>query len=216
MASSIEHKHRNTPIYILAQVISIIFHPLFITSYVIWFLLFVHPLAFAGFSHQMKSLRFITVFFSTTLLPLFSIFLLWKLKLGLQSLQMKSARERIIPYALVMIFYWWAWNVYRNLQDSPAVAIHFLLGSFLAVCAGWFANIYFKISMHALGAGGLAAFFLLLSIADGFSSGLILSLAILAAGMICTARLIVSDHSEWDIYAGFFLGILAQWVAWLF
>jgi hypothetical protein len=157
-ASSIQKTHRNTPIFLLAQVISIVFHPLFITSYVIWFLLFVHPLAFAGLSHQMKIFRFITVFFSTTLLPLFSIFLLWRLKLGMQSLQMKSARERIIPYALVMIFYWWAWNVYRNLQDSPVVAIHFLLGSFLAVCAGWFANIYFKISMHALGAGGLAAF----------------------------------------------------------
>ena len=209
-------KYQAPVVKFFAHFFSIIFHPLFMASYVICFLLFIHPLAFAGIVERAKIFRFITVFFSTALLPFFSTFLLWRLKLGVQSLQLTTSKERIIPYALAMIFYWWAWNVFRNLPDNPPSSVHFLLGSFLAVCAAWFCNIYFKISMHAIGVGGLAMFFLLFSFADGFSSGLFLSLSLLIAGITCTSRLIVSDHSYFEVYSGLFAGALAQFIAWQF
>ncbi len=199
-----------------AHFFSFIFHPLFIASYVMYFLLFIHPLAFAGFDKQMKVFRFLAVLLSTTLLPSFSVFLVWRLKLGTQSLEMKTPKERIIPYALAMFFYWWAWNVFRNFPDNPPASIHFLLGSFLAVCGGWFSNIYFKVSMHALAVGGLAMFFILFSFADGFSSGLYLSLALLITGIVCTSRLILSAHTFFEIYFGLFIGALAQFIAWQF
>jgi hypothetical protein len=199
-----------------AHFFSIIFHPLFIASYVMYFLLFLDPLAFAGFGNRMKVYRFITVFFSTALLPAFSTLLLWRLKLGVQSIQLRTIKERIIPYALAMIFYWWAWNVFRNFPDNPPSAVHFLLGAFLGVCGAWFCNIYFKISMHAAAVGGLAMFFILFSFAVGYSSGLYLSLALLIAGIVCTSRLVVSDHSPRDIYFGLFMGAVAQLIAWQF
>jgi len=206
--------HPSSIIRFLAHFFSYLFHPLFITSYVIYFLLFFHPFAFAGFDQRMKIFRFITVAFSTAFLPLFSVFLLRRLHLGVQSIQLKTQKERIIPYALAMIFYWWAWNVFRNLPDNPIVSVHFLLGAFLSVCGAWFCNIYFKISMHAIAAGGLVMFFLLFSFADGFTSGLYLSVIILIAGVICTSRLILSAHSFFEIYLGFFIGMLAQFIAW--
>jgi hypothetical protein len=200
----------------LANFFSYLFHPLFITSYVIYFLIFFHPFAFAGFDHRMKIFRFITIFFSTTFLPIFSVFLVWRLRLGVQSIHLRTQKERIIPYALAMIFYWWAWNVFKNLPDDPAVSVHFLLGSFLAVCGAWFCNIYFKISMHAIAMGGFVMFFLLFSFADGFTSGLYLSISILIAGIVCTSRLILSAHTLFEIYFGFFIGALAQFIAWQF
>ena len=193
-----------------------IFHPLFITSYVIAFLLFVHPYAFAGFKHNEKVFRFITVFFSTAFLPVFAVFLMWRLKLFLTSMYLRTARERIIPYLIAMIFYWWAWHVFANISDSPPVAISFLLGSFLAVCGVWFCNIYFKISMHSTAMGGLVMFFILFSFGDNYGSGLYIALAILIAGIVCTARFIVSDHTPFEIYAGLVVGILAQFIAWQF
>jgi hypothetical protein len=211
-----DSKQGNSVIKFLAHFFSVIFHPVFIASHVMFFLLFIHPLAFAGFDKRMKIFRFISVFFSTALLPVFSTFLLWRLKLGVQSVQLRTIKERIIPYALAMIFYWWAWNVFKNLPDNPPASVHFLLGTFLAVCGAWFCNIYFKISMHAIGVGGLAAFFLLFSFTDGFSSGLYLSLSLLIAGIVCSARLIVSDHTNSEIYFGLFTGALAQLIAWQF
>ena len=195
---------------------SYLFHPLFITSYVIYFLIFFHPYAFAGFEQKAKVFRFLTVFLVTAFFPFFSVFLVWRLRLGVQSIHMRTQKERIIPYALAMFFYWWAWNVYRNLPDIPLVSIHFLLSSFLAVCGAWFCNIYFKISMHAIAMGGLVMFFLLFSFADGFTSGLYLSVAILIAGIVCTSRLLLSSHTFFEIYFGLFIGMLAQFIAWQF
>jgi hypothetical protein len=206
----------NPFIRFLAIFFSYLFHPLFIASYVIYFLLFIHPLAFAGFDHRIKIFRFITVSVFTAFFPFFSVFLVWRLKLGVQSIRLHTQKERIIPYAISMIFYWWVWNVFRNLPDSPIVSVHFLLGSFLAVCSAWFCNIYFKISMHAIAMGGLAMFFFLFSMSDGFTSGIYLSIAILIAGIVCTSRLMLSAHTYFEIYFGFFIGMLTQFIAWQF
>ena len=147
------------PLRAAAQFFSYLLHPLFITSYVIGFLIFLHPYAFAGFEPKVKVFRFLTIFIYDTLFPIFAVFLLWRLKLAVYSMQLRTMKERIIPYLIAMIFYFWTWHVYANLDDIPPVAIHFLLGAFLGVCGAWMCNIYYKISMHAIAAGGLAAFF---------------------------------------------------------
>ncbi len=200
----------------LGNFFSWIFHPLFIASYVMFFLIFIHPYVFAGYRPAEKVLRFITVLFSTAFLPAFAVFLMWKLKLFLDSIYLRTAKERIVPYLIAMIFYWWAWHVFANIPGVPPVTIHFLLGAFLAVCGLWFCNIYFKISMHATAMGGVIMFLFLFSFSDSYASGLYLSLAVLTAGIVCTSRFIVSDHSPFEIYAGLVIGMLSQFIAWQF
>ncbi|MDP4214632.1 MAG: hypothetical protein Q8927_00435 [Bacteroidota bacterium] len=199
---------------VAAQVISWVFHPLFVTSYVIAFLIFVHPYVFEGYDHRTRVQRLLTVVLTDTLFPAFSVFLIWKLQF-IRSMHLRTARERIIPYMITMIFYWWTWHVYGNI-DVPPVSVHFLLGTFLAVCAAWFCNIYFKISMHAIAMGGMVLFIYLLANLDSYPSGLYLSVAVLVAGTVCTARLICSDHTRFEVWSGLFVGMLAMWVGWQF
>ena len=87
-----------------------------------------------------------------------------------------------------MIFYWWTWDVFKNLADIPEMAIHFLLGSFLAICGAWFCNIWFKISMHAIAMGSALMFFFLFTFSDSYASGLYLSIVLLATGLACVPR----------------------------
>jgi hypothetical protein len=199
-----------------ANFFSWLFHPLFISSYVMFFLIFLHPYEFAGFDERTKIFRFLNIFLCTAFFPAFAIFLMWRLGLFMQSIYMRTTRERIIPYVIAMIFYWWPWNVFRNLPDSPPVTIHFLLGNFLSLCGAWMSNIYYKISMHAVAMGSLVCFFILFSFGDGYASGLYISLAFLTAGIVCTSRFIVSDHTAFEIYSGLFVGALGQYVAWQF
>lgn len=199
-----------------ANFFSWVFHPLFITCYVMFFLIFLHPYVFAGFDYRTKVFRFLNIFLCTTFLPLFSVFLMWRLGLFMNSLQMRTTRERIIPYVIVMIFYWWPWNVFRSLPDTPSIVIHFLLGNFLAICFAWMSNIFYKISMHAVAMGGLMMFFFLFALQDSYASGLYISVAFLIAGIVCTSRFIVSDHSPVEIYSGLFVGLFAQFIAWQF
>jgi hypothetical protein len=197
-----------------AHFFSVLFHPLFITSYSTAFLIFVHPFAFAGLDPNLKLFRFLTVFLSTTFLPFLAVFLVWRLGLFVRSFRMRTARERFVPYLIAMTLYWWPWNVYRNLPDIPLVAVRLLFGSFFSICGGWMCNIFYKISIHAIAMGNLLMFFLLFSFSDPYASGLYLSVAGLLTGIVCTARFIVSDHSSFEIYSGLALGMLMQWIAW--
>lgn len=196
-----------------AQVVSYLFHPLFISAYVMGFLIFFHPYAFSGFEHKIKVLRFLHIVLFNALFPAFSVFLLWRLKF-IDSMLLRTVKERIVPYMITMIFYWWSWNVFRHLPDSPPMAVNFLLGAFLSICGGWFCNIYFKVSMHAIAMGGALMFFFLFSFNDIYASGLYLSVALLLTGLVCTSRLLLSAHSGFEVWSGLFVGLLAQYIAW--
>ena len=199
----------------LAHFFSFVFHPLFISAYVMAFIIFVHPLAYSIDDHRGKVLRFISIILCNTFLPLFAVFLLWRLDL-IKSLMLRNEKERIVPYLISMIFYWWTWMVFKNHADTPPFAVHFLLGAFLAVCGAWVCNIYFKISMHSIALGGATMFFCLLGLTDPFGSGVLIAVALLVTGLVMTSRLILSAHNNFEIWTGLFIGLLTQYVAWLF
>lgn len=203
------------PIKVLAHFFSWLFHPLFIPFYVTIFLSYIHPYAFVALSEKGKVFKILFVFVNTALFPGAAVFLMWRLKF-IRSMFLQTQKERIIPYAAAMVFYFWAWYVSRSLQDNQEFFTGFLFGSFLTVIAAWLANIYFKVSMHALAVGGMAFFILWLSFKDEGTSGLYPSLALLIAGIVCTSRMIISDHKPVEIYSGLFLGILCQVLATVF
>jgi len=203
--------HQPAVIRVLAHIVSYVFHPLFIATYVTALLAYVHPYAFAGITGMKKMFMVISVFFNTAFIPLFAVFIMWRLKL-IESPYLRTQKERIIPYSVAMICYFWAWYVWR-MQGSSDIVESFLLGSFLAVCLAWIANIYLKISMHTTAAGGAVAFFLLQALYGPDPTAYYVSIALLIAGLTGTARLIVSDHRPLEIYLGFFAGGLCQLVA---
>ncbi|MHA4843072.1 hypothetical protein ACX0G7_02855 [Flavitalea antarctica] len=207
--------HQPLPLRLFGHVVSYLFHPLFIPLYVTAFLLYIEPYAFAGLDPRQKLFKLIFVFFNTTFLPGFAVFLMYRLKL-IKSMYLQTQRERIIPYAVAMVFYFWAWYVSKNQNENPEIFKVFLFGTFLAVCATWMLNINSKVSMHSTAMGGLMCFALLLSFTTQDPSGLYLAVAIFISGLVCTARFLVSDHSRSEIYLGLLSGIVCQLVAyWL-
>ena len=195
-----------------AQIVSVLLHPLFVPVYITAFLAYIHPLVFAGLNDFDKARFLASVFVNLTLLPAVTVFLLRRLKF-IQSIQLNTQKERIIPYAAALIFSFWAWNVFRNVTYAPTAFVQFLLGTFIAVIAAWLANIYFKISMHALAAGGMLYFITNICLQLDGGSGLYIAVAIFLAGIVCTSRLIVSAHRPFEIYAGLILGAASQWIA---
>ena len=196
----------------IGHLVSYVFHPLFIPTYVTCFLLFVHPFVFAGYSEKMKIFRLANVILCTAFLPAFSVFLMWRLKLVITTFQLKTQRERIIPYVITMTLYFWCWYVFKNVDSPPEMQL-FLLGAFLSLCAAWMLNIPMRVSMHSTAVGAVLAFFLIVAFRDPNFYGIYLSIVILIAGLVCTARLLVSNHTYVEIYAGLFAGFLSQLIA---
>ena len=198
---------------LLAHFSSYLFHPLFIPVYVLLFLLRFHPSYFSGFGEDDRFKLLLTTILNTVFFPAFSILLMKGLGF-IQSVLLPTQKERIAPYLTAMIFYFWAAWVYFKFNPQPDVALaSFMTGVFLTTVAALLLNIYFKISMHAMGVGGLVGFFLIVMKSNSMLITWPLSLAFLIAGLVCTSRMIVSDHEPRDIYAGFFVGMGCQFVA---
>jgi hypothetical protein len=196
----------------IAHVLSYLFHPLFIPVYITCFVLYVHPLLFAGYDPGMKIKLVATVFVNLTFLPSVTVFLCWRLKF-IDNVYMNTQKERIIPLAAAMIFYFWCWFALRNFTELPVVYRQFLLGSFITIIGAWLANIVYKVSLHALAMGGLFCFMLLLLFNTEGGSAQYFALSTLIVGLVCSSRIILSTHRPFDVYSGFFIGIISQVLA---
>lgn len=197
---------------ILAQFFSYVFHPIFIPVYVTWFLTYIHPGYFAGFNTQQKTWIIVRVAYSMVFFPFITVLLLKGLGFS-KSIFLKTQQERIIPYIACGIFFFWVYLVFRNQPEIPKILTAFTFGVFLSSSAALLFNIRMKISMHAIGMGGLIGIFLLVMLYNTMLMGAPLSIALLIAGIVCTSRMIVSDHTQSEIYVGFFVGFICQLIA---
>jgi hypothetical protein len=201
--------------WIFGQVVSIIFHPLFIPTYIFCLLMEAIPYEFAGISQWQLTLRFFSCFWWTAFLPAFAIFLLWRLEF-INSILLKTRKERIVPFIIVMFFYWWMYYLSRNFTDQPLVLRFFYMGIFLSTVVGLILNSYLKISLHGMAAGGAVSAIGLFSWYYAIPLWIYLIPAVLLAGLIATARMLVSDHSTREIYLGLFMGAACQCLAYIF
>lgn len=193
------------------QIVSFVFHPLFIPFYLALFLIYIHPYAFAGMDDKTKIFRALSVFILTAFFPAFTVFLLWRLKF-INSVLLRTQKERIIPYIAAMFFYFWIYYVSKNLPGNSPAFVWLMLGVFLSSIAALMANIYCKISMHAIAMGNLFIFFMLLALSGDASIGQVMA-GVFLAGVVLSARLFVSDHTSFEVYFGFVLGIICQFTA---
>jgi hypothetical protein len=197
---------------IAANLISYVFHPLFLPVYIAWFLVRIQPYLFAGFDEWTKMLVLIQSLVMYTFFPLITVLLLKGLRF-IDSIQLRSQKDRIIPYVASMFFYFWAWYVSKNLSYYPDEFVYFRLAVFIASILAFMANIFFKVSMHTVGAGVVATFICLIAFFQSTDFGIYITVALLVAGLVATARLILSDHSTGEIYMGFVVGIISQLTA---
>jgi multidrug transporter EmrE-like cation transporter len=206
-----ERPRQPLPIQLSAKFISYVFHPLFIPLYITYFIIQIRSYQLAGINDWINLRILLQVFVNCTFLPLASILLLRALNF-IDSVFLKTQRDRIIPYIICMIFYFWNWYVFKNnheIKDLVSVS----MAIFNASVLGFLVNISMKVSMHAISVGVMTTFVALLAFSDSSSFSFYLSIAVLIAGIVCTSRLIVSDHSQKEIYYGFLIGILSQLAA---
>ncbi|UAY56556.1 hypothetical protein [Arachidicoccus terrestris] len=194
---------------VLAKVLSYVFHPLFIPTYIFGWMVLRFPYEFIGLQGHDLTLREIGVFMTTAFFPAFTVFLLWKLGFA-KSIHLRYQKERIIPYIATMIFYWWMWYLSRNFTDQASALKFFYFGIFIATIPGLILNNFVKISMHAMGVGGALAAIILTCILYQNNYGLDIALFTLIAGTVCTARMALSEHSLFEINLGFIVGALCQ------
>ncbi len=197
---------------VLAVFFSYVFHPLFIPTYVSYFLIFDHPYLFAGYSAQLKLLKLLSVFVTTAFMPAFTVFMLKQLGF-IGSIYLRTQRDRIIPITVSMIFYFSIYFVAKKDAEVPVPFTQFLLAVFITSIVAQMANIKVKISLHALAMGAVLAFFILFAMRSLVPLGFYTMVVILATGAVCTSRLILNEHNPFEVYLGLFGGIFSMLIA---
>ena len=198
----------------LAGLFSWLFHPLFLGVYMMYYIVFIHPDIFLAVSDRVRIFRFITFLVNNLFFPLLIVMLMrW---LGFSgSLQMKTARERIIPYIASITFFFWTWHVFRNQSDSPEVLTDMCQGMFFASSVAIVLNNFSLVSMHAIGMGGLLGLMFILIDRGLAESGFPIIIAVLLTGLVCTSRLLLARHSGGEILLGLLTGLATQITAYL-
>jgi hypothetical protein len=197
---------------IAAKFISFILHPLLVSVYMAYYVIYVNPYYFQYSSPLNKLFQLVTVANNNFVFPVLVVLLLKGLGFN-ESIYLRTQKERIVPYMACIIFFFWTWYVFYNNVEIPQVLKDAMQGVFFAAIAGSIANIYFKISMHAMGMGGLLGMMVVV-LFDGHLYHLWpLVASVLLTGIVISARIVASDHKNGDLLVGFITGFIAQMVA---
>ncbi|MCQ2376027.1 MAG: phosphatase PAP2 family protein [Salinivirgaceae bacterium] len=183
------------------KIISLLFHPLWIPTIIC--ILLCHYSMMSAFYHGIVGWALcLRVFMLTAVSPLIAMVVL-KTFGYISSYDMPNRKERIIPllltvllYSISLIYFW---------RDRQIMILQIMIGVTLSVVITTIVTHFTKISIHAVGMGGLLSVLAteLYWISNIFNASVIL---ILIAGLVCTARLYLKAHTPRQVWWGFALG----------
>jgi len=192
-----------------AKFISYLFHPLFIPTFCTGLILLTNPLDFRGLVIPPLQVLLMAAMY-TIFYPLITIVILKALKF-IESFEMHTQRERFIPFIATFVFFLWGFVVFKSDElGMPKLLPASALGTAIAVGLAFLFNVFEKISIHAIGMGGLTGLTMWLLMYSPFDVKLILVLAFVASGLVCTARLVLKAHTLREIIVGYGLGFGCQ------
>jgi hypothetical protein len=199
----------NNVILLLAKGVSYIFHPLFIPTYIFWFLTIFFPFEFPGITDKLLNLRIFSVFWMTAFFPALAVFLLWRLRF-IDNVFLRTQKERIIPFFITMFFYWWMFYLSRNFKDQPSVLKFFFFGIFISTAIGVVINNFIKISLHGIAMGSALMAIILISFYYQVNLSIPIAIVALLTGIVASSRFIAGNHTNAEMYIGIFVGIFCQ------
>lgn len=196
-----------------AHVLSVVLHPVWMPTLALVVAFAIDPHLTFAFSPQGQWIIIGMVFVMTALFPVSSMLMLWRSG-AISALSMPVREERTLPLLLTLIYFCMAYYLLRKTPNHPATLALFT-SIIMSIAAALLINLRWKISLHTTGIGGLVGMCLALWLLHG-AQAWYLPLLFLLTGALGTARLLVTDHTPAQIYAGAALGAVATFTCMAF
>lgn len=188
----------------LAQVVYVVFCPMLIPVYGM-LILFSAPTLLGYLPASIKKIVLIIVFTNNVFVPLaFLPFL--RFRGYISSFRMEERQERTIPLLLCALLYSVTAFIFIRFQ-IPFFIKSYTLSVFFLVIAATIINFWYKISIHAIAAGGLTALVFILSLRMHVPLTEYIIMTIIFSGLILSAGLQLRRHSPAEVWTGFFTGV---------
>lgn len=194
----------------IAHIFSIILHPFFMATYGVC-LLFVYTdfkFLFAG-----QFIRFLApVFILSFLIPANIIFLMKKAKL-ISDYDLKNKNERYLPFLAIFVCYGLMFFFFYNAH----IFIWFLallISPLILLIIASAINLFWKISAHMMGIGGLIGGVMSVSYyVKAINPYILFIILFILAGCLGVSRLILDRHTPAQVYAGFIIGFAITFIS---
>ena len=193
-----------------AQVISVLGHPLFMPLYAFGLLIYTNPYINMMITETSKYFTLGILLVFTIILPILTS-VLFKLFGLIDSLYMKTAKERRWPFLLTLIWYYMGIQLLTRIY-VPQSFLLIMIGATSIVGVALVITSRWKISIHMLGIGGVIGAIIGISQRFQFDHSILLIALILFAGLIGYSRLKTNSHNFRQVYAGFIVGIAVEWI----
>jgi membrane-associated phospholipid phosphatase len=199
----------------IAKIISYLFHPLLMPSYGFLALFFTKNYISTFTPLNLRLFILLVTFIFTFALPAINAFIL--LKMGrIKSLEMERAEERFVPYISTALYYFALFYLFHTVTDFPSIFKTLVLGAAVSIVLVLLITTKWKISAHAVGIGGMIAAIIGISFRLSIDLRFISMCSILIAGFVGFARLKLNAHSPSQVYTGFLLGFLVEFLLMIF
>ncbi len=189
----------------LAKIISVIFHPLFMPVYGMS-IIFSAPTLFGYLPFEVKKIIFLIMLINNVLLP-FSLLPFFRYRNIITSWSVDIRKERIILLFITTILYSATSFIIFRFPIPVFLKSYILAAAFLSFVVTLI-NFWWKISIHAVGAGALTALVLILSLRMYSPLLWYLISVVIVAGLVLSSRLKLNTHSPGQVWFGFLTGFL--------
>ena len=183
----------------LSNVLSIVFHPLWMPVLGTLFILFWSGMYITMLPIEVKRAILLIIGFCTVGLPI-ALFLFYLMRRW----YIAKRRERMLPLICTAIFYYIAYRTLHSIH-TPFVIQKFVLASTVAVFLTSIISVFWKISLHGVGIGGVTGMVAALTTVSPMLLPILLGFIILS-GVVGYARIRLNAHSPAQYYAGVLLG----------
>lgn len=189
------------------QIISAVFHPLLMATYMSTILFLYVPEAFSPYPQDVVPKLVLSMFFLTALFPSIFVIILKMLTPFISDLELSNRKERLLPFIILIIFYIGAgkWLVV-DLQLGEIIKVLLFSGTVM-IGLMFLINLKFKMSIHSVAIWAIAGYALSMTIKLSLPElKPIVLLAILAGGLIGTSRLYLGYHRPLEVWVGSIMG----------
>ncbi|MCB0494949.1 MAG: hypothetical protein KDC79_02335 [Cyclobacteriaceae bacterium] len=201
----------------LATILSYVFHPLMMSTYLFTLIVWLSPYNVlpVGFSVSGSIVLISLIWITTFLIPTLSLFVL-KMSGSITSLTLKNREERIAPIIYTTLMYGVTAYLFKEKVELGPM-IYVLLGiSTLLIGLTGLITLVWKISIHTLALGGLIGVLMAINQYTSIPNiSVVLTLLFVFSGLVASARLKLSAHSPAQVYSGFVLGVFVSFVSYI-
>lgn len=197
---------------VLARIVSWIFHPLLLATYLFALFTVLLPAGMDPIKEDGQWKFVFLIFCITFVLPALNIFLFRTLGF-ISSLSLENRLERLVPFSFVTVMYvlvtWLLYTRTRIGMNDNLLKFLILIDALVLIATA--TTFFYKISVHSMAAWGFIGILLPLNkVSEEGRLFVPTIIAIAVAGLVMSSRLQLNAHTPREVMAGALTGLLVS------